>query len=140
MTKKRQFCPRSHDTFRFGRDPGHRCLKCREEDAEALLALAAAEAAEREAEQRRRDEEADRRREREYQRAIKAGGDVAANARWERLYVQTVDEGRYGLCQWALDSGEPGACTRRTTADPFCSYHYRQLDREVGTAWKKEER
>jgi hypothetical protein len=131
MTRKRQFCPRGHDTFRFGRDPGHRCLRCRAEDAEALLALAVAEAAEWEAERRRRQAEAERRREREYQRAIEAGGDTAAEARWQRLYDQVSDEGRYGLCQWALDSGEPGACTRRTRSDVYCSTHNRQLERDL---------
>ena len=58
-----------------------------------------------------------RRLEREYQRAISAGGAVAANARWERLYDETLDKygGRYGLCQWEDedDSGSsPGVAAR----------------------------
>jgi hypothetical protein len=89
----------------------------------------------REAEATRRREELEaevaRREEREYQRAIEAGGDVAAEAKWQRLYVQTLDatQGRYDLCQWALPSGLPGACTNRT-ANVYCAKHSRQLDRE----------
>jgi hypothetical protein len=131
MTKKRQFCPRGHDTFQGGRDAGHRCLQCRREDAEAVAATQAAAAAEREAERQRRWDEIDARHEREYQRAIATGGDVAATARWQRLYDETLDatESKWGLCQWALEDGEPGACTRRT-ADVYCWVHNRQLERE----------
>ena len=55
-----------------------------------------------EAERRAREEQAARRREREYRQAIAAGGTLAADARWERLYDGTLDKygGRYGLCQW----------------------------------------
>src|SRR5262245_9417307 len=83
MTRPRRFCARrGHDTQKFGRDAGHRCLECRREDAEAReLAVAAAEA-ERDAERRRRREEIDRRLEQEYVAAIAAGGRVAAEARW----------------------------------------------------------
>jgi hypothetical protein len=88
------------------------------------------------AEREKRDQEAARRREREYQRALAAGGDVAANARWERLYDETYDRygGRYGLCQWE-DEDEDGnfggrCCTRRTT-DVYCWRHTRQLEREA---------
>ena len=76
-----------------------------------------------------------RRLEREYQRAIAAGGAVAANARWERLYDETLDKygGRYGLCQWEDEDGSGQftgrSCTRRT-ADVYCAKHNRQLDRE----------
>ena len=76
-----------------------------------------------------------RRLEREYQRAIAAGGAVAANARWERLYDETYDKygGRYGLCQWEDedDSGEFAGrrCTRRTTGRVLLA-HNRQLERE----------
>jgi hypothetical protein len=38
--------------------------------------------------------------EREYQRAIKAGGRIAAEARWWRRCDETLDAGRYGLSQW----------------------------------------
>jgi hypothetical protein len=150
MTGRRRYCLRGHDTDAAGRDSSGRCLVCKREAMwaartparEAAAAARGQRQAAREAElerlererieeRRRRQAEADRRREREFQRAIEAGGDVAANARWERLYAQTVDAGRYSLCQWPLDSGEPGACTRRTTVDPFCSHHYRQVDREV---------
>jgi hypothetical protein len=90
----------------------------------------------REAERRGREEEAARRREREYQRALAAGGAVAANARWERLSDETHDKygGRYGLCQWE-DEDDDGnyegrRCTRRT-ADVYCWRHNRQLERET---------
>src|SRR5262245_29266413 len=127
MTRPRQFCPRNHDTFRFGRDAGHRCLECRREDAEAILALEATEAAERDAERQRRWEEIDRQREQKYQRAIRAGGDTAATARWWRMSEETLlsTDSRFDLCQWPLSSGEPGACTRRTT-DVFCARHSRR--------------
>jgi hypothetical protein len=81
----------------------------------------------------RRQEERDRRLEREFQRAIRAGGDVAAEARWQRLEIQTLDatQSRYGLCQWALEDGNPGACTRRAQSwDVYCGVHNRQLERE----------
>jgi hypothetical protein len=89
----------------------------------------------REAERRAREEQAARRREREYRRAIAAGGAVAANARWERLYDETHDKygGRYGLCQWEDEDGSGQFtgrnCTRRT-ADVYCAKHNRQLERE----------
>ena len=90
----------------------------------------------REAEREEREAERLRREEREYQRAIAVGGAVAANARWERLYDETLDKygGRYGLCQWEDEDGSGGfagrRCTRRTTADVYCWRHNRQLDRE----------
>jgi hypothetical protein len=89
----------------------------------------------REAEREKRETERLRREERDYQRAIAAGGAVAANARWERLYDETLDKygGRYGLCQWEDEDGSghfTRRCTRRTTADVYCWRHNRQLDRE----------
>lgn len=92
--------------------------------------------AEQEARWKAREEDRARREEREYQRAIASGGAVAANARWERLYDETLDKfgGRYGLCQWEdEDDGGQFAgrrCTRRTTADVYCWRHNRQLERE----------
>jgi hypothetical protein len=85
----------------------------------------------REAEREKREAERLRRAERDYQRAIAVGGDTAAEAKWQRLYDETLDstESRYGLCQWDLSNGEPGACTNRTTG-VFCAKHIRQLDRE----------
>lgn len=99
----------------------------------------------REAEWRARrkaqDEEAARRSEGAYRQALEAGGDTAAEAKWQRLYDQTLDStgSRYGLCQWALDNGQPGACTRRTT-DVYCPRHNRQLDREAEQRRREKER
>ena len=78
------------------------------------------------------EQEAARRRERDYRRALAAGGDVAAEARWQRLYDETLDAtgSRYGLCQWDLDNGEPGACTRRM-ANVYCAKHSRQVERQA---------
>ena len=92
--------------------------------------------AEREARRKARDEKRARREEREYQRAIAAGGAVAANARWERLYSETLAATgcRYGLCQWEDEDGSGGylgrRCTRRT-ADVYCAKHSRVVDREA---------
>jgi hypothetical protein len=102
--------------------------------------------AEQEVLRRARDEEAARRRDVEYQRAIQAGGAVAANTRWDRLYDETLDKygGRYGLCQWEDedDSGEFAGrrCTRRTTAGVYCWRHNRQLERESERRRRKKER
>jgi hypothetical protein len=87
------------------------------------------------------EEEAARRRERAYRQALEAGGDTAAEAKWQRLYDQTLDStgSRYGLCQWALDNGQPGACTRRTT-NVYCWRHNRQLDREAEQRRRAKER
>ena len=91
--------------------------------------------AEQEALRKARDEEAARRLEREYQRAISAGGAVAANARWERLSDETLAKygGRYDLCQWEDEDANGNflgrRCTRRT-ADVYCWRHNRQLERE----------
>jgi hypothetical protein len=88
------------------------------------------------AEREKRDPAAARAREWEYQRAIRTGGAVAANARWERLSDETYDKygGRYGLCQWE-DEDDDGnyegrRCTRRTTGNVYCRRHMRQLERE----------
>jgi hypothetical protein len=83
----------------------------------------------REAEWKAREKAREDKAEQEYQRALKAGGDVAAEARWQRLYDQVSEEGRYGLCQWDLPNGHPGACTNRTVG-VFCAKHSRQVDRE----------
>ena len=99
----------------------------------------------REAERKAKEAANARRLEREYQRAIAAGGAVAANARWERLEDETFDKygGRYGLCQWEDedDSGEftGRRCTRRT-ADVYCWRHNRQLDRESERRRREKER
>ena len=99
----------------------------------------------REAERRRREADAARRREREYRRALEAGGAVAADARWERLYEETYDKygGRYGLCQWEDedDGGQLAGrrCTRRTTADVYCWRHNRQLERETARRRREQE-
>jgi hypothetical protein len=83
--------------------------------------------------------------ERDYQTAIAAGGAVAADARWERLYDETYDKygGRYGLCQWE-DEDSNGqltgrTCTRRTT-DVYCWRHNRQLERETARRRRERER
>jgi hypothetical protein len=95
----------------------------------------------REAEREEREAERLRRAERDYRRAIAAGGDVAAEAKWQRLYDETLDAtgGRFGLCQWDLSNGEPGACTNRT-ANVFCAEHNRQLDREAERRRREKER
>jgi hypothetical protein len=133
MTKKRQFCPNGHDTFQVGRDRSKRCLQCKAEDAAAKEALVEQALAERNAAFERRQAAADRRREQEYQQAIKAGGRVAAEAKWWRLYDQVSDEGRYDLCQWEdeIDGEYTHACFNRTRLDVYCSMHNRQLEREV---------
>jgi hypothetical protein len=133
VTERRQFCPKGHDTFVFGRDSSYRCLECKRLDSRAARAAREAAAqAERTAELERVNVENERRREREYERALKARGDVAAEARWQRLFVQTLDDtgSRFGLCQWALSDGNPGACTNRT-ADVYCSRHNRSTQREA---------
>jgi len=88
------------------------------------------EAERREAEWKTKEKAREDKAEREYQRAIKAGGDVAAEAKWQRLYDQVSDEGRYDLCQWALESGHPGACSNRTV-EVFCAKHNRELERDI---------
>ena len=88
----------------------------------------------RDAERLAREAETPRRREREYQRALAAGGAVAADARWERLSDETYDKygSRYGLCQWE-DEDDDGIfsrrCCNRRTADVYCWVHNRQLER-----------
>ena len=138
MTKKRRYCPRGHDAFIGGRDASKRCLQCKAEDASARDALQEQEIAERHVAFAARQAENERRWEREYRQAIKAGGDVAAEARWQRLYDEASDRG-WGLCQWASPSGLPGACTRRTR-DVYCHVHNRQLERESERTHKARER
>jgi hypothetical protein len=149
MTERRRFCPKGHDTYEVGRDSSYRCRACKYEakslarkrvsearrrEAEVIAAERAAVAAAEEKAAReqeaRLEREAQQRVEEEYQQAIAAGGDIAANARWERLYDETLDKtgSRYGLCQWELDSGQYGACTRRTS-DVYCAKHSRQAER-----------
>ena len=102
-------------------------VSCRERAEYARWEAKQAEQRERdrvqsEAEWEAREKDREAEAEREYRRA-QAGGAVEANARWERLYDETLDKygGRYGLCQWEDedDSGEYTGrrCTRRTTAD-----------------------
>jgi hypothetical protein len=79
------------------------------------------------------------REEREYRRAIEVGGDIAAEATWQRLFDKTCEEGRWSLCQWPLANGEPGACTQRT-ANVYCAKHNRQLDRESDQRRREKER
>src|SRR5687767_12688778 len=85
----------------------------------------------REAERKAKEAANARRLEWEYQRAISAGGPVAANARWERLYDETHDKygGRYDLCQWEDEDVNGNflgrRCTRRTR-DVYCWRHNRQ--------------
>ena len=102
--------------------------------------------AEKEALRKARDEETARREEREYRRAIATGGAVAANARWERVYDETLDKygGRYGLCQWEDEDASGDylgrRCTRRTTAGVYCWRHNRQLERETERRRREKER
>jgi 5-methylcytosine-specific restriction endonuclease McrA len=148
MTERRRFCPRGHDTFEVGRDSSYRCLVCKRESAVASAARRNAEAAAAATEQRKRERvEADRRREREgeraYQRAIKAGGRVAAEAKWSRAFNETLDAtgGRYELCQWEdeIDDEYTHTCFNRST-DLYCSKHNRQLEREIERKRKAKER
>jgi hypothetical protein len=78
--------------------------------------------------------------ERDYQRALKAGGRVTAEARWERLYDEALDAGRYGLCQWEdeIDGHYVHTCFSRT-ADVYCWRHNRESERETKRARKLQE-
>ena len=147
MTERRRFCPRGHDTFEVGRDSSYRCLVCKRESAIASAARRNAEAATAATEQRERERaEADRRREREeeraYQRAIKAGGRVTAEARWWRASNETAIDGRFDLCQWSeeMDGEYTHVCFNRTRGDVYCSKHNRQLEREIERKRKAKER
>jgi len=81
------------------------------------------EAERREAEWKAREKAREDKAEREYQRAIKAGGRVAAEAMWQRLFDETLDAtgGRYELCQWEDEytripaSTAPPTSTARST-------------------------
>ena len=140
MTKKKQFCPRGHDTFQAGRDASKRCLRCKAEDAAAGSALVEQALAERQAAFERQRAEADRRREQEYQAAIKRSGYDAAMARWDKAYHET--NGRYGLCQWEdeVDGESMGRMCYRRTTDVYCHVHNRQLEGESERKRKAEER
>jgi hypothetical protein len=148
MTERRRFCPRGHDTFEVGRDSSYRCFVCKRESAVGSAARRNAEAAAAATEQRERERvEADRRREREkeraYQRAIKAGGRVAAEAKWSRAFDETLDAtgGRYELCQWEdeIEDEYTHTCFNRST-DVYCAKHNRHLDREIERNRKSKER
>jgi hypothetical protein len=133
MTQRRQFCPHGHDTFLVGRDSSYRCLECKRLDSWQARAARVAEAqAVRAAELKRNRAEAERRRKRERDRALAAGGDAAAEARWQELWSDTLGRTGYGLCQWSLENGRPGACTRVVKEDGqvYCGVHNRQLERE----------
>ncbi len=134
MTKKKQFCPKGHDAWHFGRDRSGRCLECKREVAEARDRAIATEEAERDAEWQRRRDEFDRRLEREYRAAIKRGGHDAAMARWDRAFSESLEKTGHGLCQWE-DEGPGGEylgrmCYRRTD-DVYCWRHMRQSDRQI---------
>ena len=62
------------------------------------------------------------------ERALAAGGDAAAEARWEELWSDTLTRTGYGLCQWALDNGRPGVCARVVKEDGqvYCAKHNRK--------------
>jgi 5-methylcytosine-specific restriction endonuclease McrA len=148
MTERRQFCPRGHDTFQVGRDSSYRCNVCKRESAIASAARRNAEAAAAATEQRERQRaEAARRREREeeraYQRAIKAGGRLAAEAKWSRAFDETLDAtgGRYELCQWEdeIEDEYTHTCFNRSR-DVYCHRHNRQLGREIERKRKARER
>jgi 5-methylcytosine-specific restriction enzyme A len=141
MTKKRQFCPRGHDTFQVGRDASKRCLQCKAEDAAFRVALHERALAERYAEFERRQVELDRRQEEKYQAAIKRGGPDAANARWDRAYTEALEKGWYGLCQWEdeIDGQYVGRMCFRRTGDVYCGIHNRQLERESARERRKRE-
>jgi hypothetical protein len=140
MTRKRQFCPKGHDTFQVGRDASKRCLQCKAEEAAARAALEERAVAEAHAAFERLRAEASRRREQEYQAAIKRGGYDAAMARWNKAYGET--NGRYGLCQWEdeVDGEFLGRMCYRRTTDVYCHLHNRQLERESEHKRKAEER
>jgi hypothetical protein len=68
-----------------------------------------------------------------------------ANARWERLYEETLDAtgSRWGLCQWEDEDANGDylgrRCTRRT-AGVYCGRHNRQLERESERRRREKER
>jgi hypothetical protein len=110
MTQRRQYCPHGHDTFLVGRDSSYRCLECKRLDSWQARAARVAEAqAIRAAELKRTRAEAERRRKRERDRALAAGGDEAAEVRWQELWSQSLQRGGPGLCQWPLEK-RPSRC------------------------------
>jgi 5-methylcytosine-specific restriction enzyme A len=131
VTERRRFCPKGHDTFEVGRDSSYRCLVCKREQAIASRTrrneeAAAAAHAERERERAEADLRRQREQERQYQRAIKAGGHMAAEAKWWRA----SDSG--DLCQWEDEiEGEYTHVCYRRTASVYCWRHSRQLQRET---------
>ena len=100
MTKKKQLCPRGHDSFQGGRDRSGRCLICKAEVAAAREAAEQARIADQQAAFERRQTELDRWRDQEYQATIERGGYDAAMARWDKAYSETLERTGLGLCQW----------------------------------------
>jgi hypothetical protein len=100
------------------------------------------EAGRREAAWKAREKAREDKAEREYQRAIKAGGRVAAEAKWQRLFDETLDAtgGRYELCQWEdeIEDEYTHTCFNRST-DVYFAKHNRQLDRESQRSRKSKE-
>jgi hypothetical protein len=101
------------------------------------------EAERREAEWKAREKAWEDKAEREYQRAIKAGGRVAAEAKWSKAFDETLDAtgGRYELCQWEdeIEDEYTHTCFNRFS-DVYCAKHNRQLDRESQRSRKSKER
>lgn len=130
MTQKRQFCPQGHDTFIFGRDSSYRCRECRRLDGRQARAEREAEAqAARHAEWKRHRVAVERQQKREHERKLAAGGDIAAEARWQELWSDTLMRTGHGLCQWSLENGHPGACTRvvKQAGQVYCRAHNREV-------------
>jgi hypothetical protein len=93
-----------------------------------------------EAERKAREKRAARKAEREYQRALQAGGRVALEAAWWQKSDELADAGgRYELCQWEeeIEGEYTHVCMRRTT-DVYCRMHDRQLERESLARMKGE--
>jgi hypothetical protein len=81
----------------------------------------------RSAEVARFNAENERQRQQDRKRALAAGGNVAAQARWEEAWERSP-----GLCQWETDDGYR-TCMRRaaSSGDVYCTVHNRQLEREA---------
>lgn len=130
VTERKERCVNGHAVLLIGRDSSGRCLACkRQAMAAARQALRDEEEAIRHAEWERWRAERERERKLEYERAIAAGGDEAAEARWQELWTKSLRRGGRGLCQWALENGHPGACTRKAENawDVYCREHNREV-------------